>query len=378
MESADFFTSRNLLKQIISLICKVGGGLDSNNQRLFAEKMTVSKIPIWLDCDPGHDDAIAILLGCFHPAFNLLGISTCFGNAPPENTDYNARSLLTAMGKAQAIPVYKGAQRPWKREPHYAPDIHGISGLDGTSLLPKPTFEARTDKTYIEAIEEAILANNGEISFVSTGALTTLATVFRCKPYLKKSVKYISIMGGGLHGLGNCNPNLSAEFNVWIDPDAANYIFRDPDVKDKCIVVPLNLTHKAIATYKVNEMIYNEKNNSKLRELFFELFQFFAHTYKDMQGFESGPPIHDPVALMPLLEFYGWDPSSAVGFSYKRMDISCIDDVFNENSGKIIIEKEYPNDSDVGTIVGLDLNIQYFWDQIFEALNRADKVSTIG
>ncbi|CAI4931848.1 BEM_collapsed_G0012930.mRNA.1.CDS.1 [Saccharomyces cerevisiae] len=220
--------------------------------------MTVSKIPIWLDCDPGHDDAIAILLGCFHPAFNLLGISTCFGNAPPENTDYNARSLLTAMGKAQAIPVYKGAQRPWKREPHYAPDIHGISGLDGTSLLPKPTFEARTDKTYIEAIEEAILANNGEISFVSTGALTTLATVFRCKPYLKKSVKYISIMGGGLHGLGNCNPNLSAEFNVWIDPDAANYIFRDPDVKDKCIVVPLNLTHKAIATYKVNEMIYNE------------------------------------------------------------------------------------------------------------------------
>ncbi|CAI4931834.1 BEM_collapsed_G0012940.mRNA.1.CDS.1 [Saccharomyces cerevisiae] len=97
-----------------------------------------------------------------------------------------------------------------------------------------------------------------------------------------------------------------------------------------------------------------------------------------MQGFESGPPIHDPVALMPLLEFYGWDPSSAVGFRYKRMDISCIDDVFNENSGKIIIEKEYPNGSDVGTIVGLDLNIQYFWDQIFEALNRADKMSTIG
>lgn len=72
--------------------------------------MTITKIPIWLDCDPGHDDAMAILLGCFHPAFELLGISTCFGNAPPENTDYNARSLLTAMGKAQAIPVYKGAR----------------------------------------------------------------------------------------------------------------------------------------------------------------------------------------------------------------------------------------------------------------------------
>ncbi|KOH01219.1 trifunctional uridine nucleosidase/nicotinamide riboside hydrolase/nicotinic acid riboside hydrolase [Saccharomyces eubayanus] len=339
--------------------------------------MTITKIPIWLDCDPGHDDAMAILLGCFHPAFELLGISTCFGNAPPENTDYNARSLLTAMGKAHAIPVYKGAQRPWRREPHYAPDIHGISGLDGTSLLPKPTFEARTDKTYIEAIEEAVLANDGEISFVSTGALTSLATVLRDKPHLKKSIKYISIMGGGLYGLGNCNPNLSAEFNVWIDPDAANAIFHDPEVKNKCIVVPLNLTHKAIATHEVNEEIFNEGDNSNLRRLFFELFQFFAHTYKDTQGFELGPPVHDPVALMPLLEFYKWDPSSLIRFDYKRMDISCIDDILNEDSGKIIIEKEYPSDGNFGTIIGLDLNIQYFWDQIFTALNKADKMSTI-
>ncbi|CAI4059149.1 hypothetical protein SKDZ_04G5990 [Saccharomyces kudriavzevii ZP591] len=339
--------------------------------------MTISKIPIWLDCDPGHDDAIALLLGCFHPAFNLLGVSTCFGNAPPENTDYNARSLLTAMGKAQAIPVYKGAQRPWKIEPHYAPDIHGISGLDGTSLLPKPTFEARTDKTYIEAIEEAILASDGEISFVSTGALTTLATLLKYKPHLKKSIKYISIMGGGLYGLGNCNPNLSAEFNVWIDPHAANAIFCDPEVKDKCIVAPLNLTHKAIATYKVNEAIYNEDNNSNFRKLFFELFQFFAHTYKDVQGFDSGPPVHDPVALIPLLEFYGWDLPSVIGFDYSRMDISCIDDVFNKDLGEIIIEKEYPSHGNVGTIVGLDLNVQYFWDQVFTALNRANKLSTI-
>ena len=256
-------------------------------------------------------------------------------------------------------------------------DIHGISGLDGTLLLPKPTFEARTDKTYIEAIEEAILTNVGEISFVSTGALTSLATLLKYKPHLKKYIKYISIMGGGLHGLGNCNPNLSAEFNVWIDPDAANAVFQDPDVKDRCILVPLNLTHKAIATCEVQKTIFNEDHDTNLRKLFFELFQFFAHAYKDMQGFESGPPVHDPVALMPLLDFYGWDPSSVVGFHYKRMDISCIDDFLNENSGKIIIEKEYPGDGNLGTMVGLNLNIQYFWDQVFAALNKADKMSTI-
>lgn len=96
-----------------------------------------------------------------------------------------------------------------------------------------------------------------------------------------------------------------------------------------------------------------------------------------MQGFELGPPVHDPVALMPLLEFYRWDPSSVIRFDYKRMDISCINDISNENTGKIIIEQEYPRDGNIGTIIGLDLNIKYFWDQIFTALNKADKMSTI-
>ena len=77
--------------------------------------MTISTIPIWLDCDPGHDDAIAILLSCFHPAFKLLGISTCFGNSSPEHTDYNARSLLTAMNKINSIPIYHGAKKQWVR-----------------------------------------------------------------------------------------------------------------------------------------------------------------------------------------------------------------------------------------------------------------------
>ncbi|CCD22583.1 trifunctional uridine nucleosidase/nicotinamide riboside hydrolase/nicotinic acid riboside hydrolase NDAI_0A04260 [Naumovozyma dairenensis CBS 421] len=337
--------------------------------------MTVSPIPIWLDCDPGHDDAIAILLACFHPAFKLIGISACYGNSTPEHTDYNARSLLTAMGKAHSVPVFKGAQVPWFRKPEYAPDIHGATGLDGTSLLPTPECSSRDDMTYLEAMEKAILKYPGQISLVSTGALTSVATLLKEKPHLKKCIRHISIMGGGF-GLGNKNINLSAEFNIWVDPHAANFIFHDTEVKTKCILIPLNLTHMAIATKDIEVKILGD-GNSKLRKLFFELFQFFGHTYKDIQGFDDGPPVHDPLTLLPLLECYGWYPSSTIQFEYRRMDVNVIDDLKAPDVGRIFSVKEYPRNSNEGIIVGRHLNISFFWDQVLDALDHAQKHSTI-
>ncbi|CCF58504.1 hypothetical protein KAFR_0E03530 [Kazachstania africana CBS 2517] len=344
--------------------------------------MTITKIPIWLDCDPGHDDAIAILISTFHPAFDLRGISTCYGNSSPKNTNYNARSLLTAMGMSRSIPVYKGAKRPWVRHTHYAEDIHGVTGLDGTSLLPTPSFKCKKDITYLDAVEKEILKFDGELTFVSTGAMTSIATLMKSKPYLKEKIKFISIMGGGI-GIGNKNINLSAEFNIWVDPQAAQFVLKDPILKDKCILSPLNLTHKAIA----NEIIFQRilaDGHSKLRRLYFELFEFFYHTYKDIQGFSSGPPVHDPMTLYPILEFYEIESQDIVNFQYKRMDLEVITDLKDPDVGKIYPIVQYDetlqhglNISGIGTIVGFDINIDYFWDQVLESLELAAKHSTI-
>ncbi|QLL30695.1 hypothetical protein HG536_0A05100 [Torulaspora globosa] len=336
--------------------------------------MTISAIPIWLDCDPGHDDVIAILLSCFHPAFKLVGLSASYGNAPLENTTYNARSVITAFGKGHEVTVYPGAKKPWVLEPEYASDVHGASGLDGTTLLPVPDCELNVKESYLDAMEKAIVAYGGEISLVSTGALTSVATLLRDRPHLKKLIKYISIMGGGFD-VGNRNSHDSAEFNIWIDPHAANFIFSDPDIKNKCILLPLNVTHKAIATAEVQERIH-ANGRSKMRELFYELFKFFEHCYKDAQGFDH-PPTHDPLTLMPLLEFYGWEASSVIQFSYRRLDIYAVEHENSPDLGKTCIEKEYELSEGAGIMVGFDLNIEYFWEQVYNALNQAEQASTI-
>lgn len=339
--------------------------------------MTVTQIPIWLDCDPGHDDAVAMLLACFLPEFKLLGLSTCHGNAPPDKTDYNARSLLTAFGKANEIPVYLGAQRPWVRSPHYAPDIHGDSGLDGTSLLPTPTVEPRDDMSYIDAIEKAVLECEGEISFVSTGAMTSIATVLKEKPHLIEKIRYISIMGGGF-GVGNVNKGLSAEFNVWIDPHAAEFLFKNPVIAHKIILIPLNLTHKAIATKEITDRVSGE-GESNIRRLFYDLFLFFRKTYKSALGFEKGPPIHDPLTLLPLLEMYQTETEDKVNFTFTRMDLDVVIDCNSDDAGKLqIVHKYNAEEKDKGIIVGLELNFDFFWHEFFFALNEAQKTSTIG
>lgn len=326
-------------------------------------------IPIWLDCDPGHDDAVAILLSCFHPSIRLLGISASYGNASPKHTLFNTLSLLTAFGKHNEIPVYKGAQFPWVRDVEYAPDIHGESGLDGTTLLPTPKVSV-ADGDYLEAMEKAILENEGNISLVSTGTMTSVATLFKEKPYLKQHVKYISIMGGGI-SVGNRNANNSAEFNIWADPDAANFVFQDDELNYKCVLSPLDLTHKCIATTKVDQTILAD-GNSKLRKLFYELFLFFTKTYKNVQGFESGPPVHDPVTLMPLLLFYGQVDNEQLKFSFKRYSLTVDRDTSSPDCGRTIVVEEHDVDSTKGVIVGLEMNVDFFWEQIFDALSAAD------
>ena len=367
---------------------------NNNNNKLH-------KIPVWLDCDPGHDDAVAILILCFHPAFDLKGISTSYGNAEPDRTDYNARSLLTALGMGGSVAVYRGAQKPWVRVPSYAPYIHGTSGLDGSDLLPEPCFEDAVDVDFVEAVRRAAVESHGELVFVSTGPLTSFATLLRDDPEVMEYIRFVSVMGGGFDGVGNKNANMSAEFNIWSDPHAANYVFNHERVRGKLVLCPLNMTHEVIATDKVMQRIrYGDdsaedkgsKKGTKLRSMFYQLFMFFKKTYMNNMGFKEGPPIHDPTTLIPLLDLTGWANCGSQDFNFRRplctyheTNITVVDDLDSLDSGMCVAEPCNSGDSnpedrcpfDCYVIVCDHIDVNYFWEQVFYCLREAEKHSTI-
>ncbi|KAF2486490.1 Inosine/uridine-preferring nucleoside hydrolase domain-containing protein, partial [Neohortaea acidophila] len=287
--------------------------------------------PIWLDCDTGHDDAFAILLAAHHPDVHLLGISTIYGNAPLDKTTYNTRAILKAIGR-EDIPVYPGAAHPFCRPVVYAPDIHGESGLDGTTVLPAPTVPVRTDRTAVEAMYAALISTpKGTAWIVPTGALTTTALLLATHPDLIEHIAGLSIMGGAVgnaftnaptppdNRVGNITP--WAEFNIYIDPESAKSVFSKPVLAAKTTLITLDLTHQFLATQEVQSSLLagssasSSSSTSNTRKLFAEILAFFAKTYAEIFAITSGPPVHDPLAVaaafLPHLFFDSLDSTDA-------------------------------------------------------------------
>jgi uridine nucleosidase len=278
---------------------------------------------LWLDCDTGHDDAFALLLAAHHPSLNLLGVSTIFGNAPLTKTTYNTRAILKSINR-EDIPVYPGAARPFCRAPAAAPDIHGESGLDGTTCLPTPSVPERTETTAIEAMYAALIAQPSKTAWlVATGCLTNTALLFATHPDLASHIAGLSIMGGAIGGgfsaapmgciagegerFGNWTP--WAEFNIYIDPESAASVFSNPVLAAKTTLIPLDLTHQFLATKEVQDALLHGYSTSSLekrekpsmvRRLFVEILTFFAKTYADVFGLVEGPPTHDPLAVAAI------------------------------------------------------------------------------
>ncbi len=326
--------------------------------------MTVTQIPIWLDCDPGHDDMIAILLSCFHPNFKLLGISTTFGNSSCENTTNNTLSILTKFQK-RGVPVYQGWKVPLIKKPSFAPSIHGKSGLAGTELpTPQTSIEnpSRDEKEQIEQfysyLKTQVEKYENEISIVATGPLTNIGNFFQKYPDLKEKVKFVSIMGGGIE-ISNWK---AGEFNIWCDPHSANFIFQDPIIAPKTILLPIDVTHTAILSESVEKQILNEPNTTLLRKMLYELMVFFKDTYVKEQGFVDGPPIHDPLAVIVLLEEYGVEN---MGIESIRYQLDTVEE--GELEGKL----EYKPD-DRGVKVVTKLDIGKFWEIILKVITIAD------
>ncbi|RKF79077.1 Uridine nucleosidase [Golovinomyces cichoracearum] len=363
------------------------------------------KIPIWLDCDPGHDDAFALLLISHHPRLHALGASTVYGNSSLNHTTCNTLSLLTAF-RSTHISVHPGAANPLCRPSISAPDIHGVSGIDGTSLLPKSVTHA-SKVSAVPAMARAIFDTpSGSAWIIATGALTNIAHLLRAYPKVATWVAGVSIMGGAVGDsftsakMGHVDKidqigNISrwAEFNILADPEAAQEVLSCSLLQGKIILIPLDVTHLVIATEDVrqsllwgkcsrekmngNERIIKKPNH--LRQMMFELLNFFADTYAESFGFTSGPPLHDPVAVAVLL-------SDEISFTYKFHDKSSkpVEEQFEvtvmtngsfadakagSHTGRTLVKLLQPGE--LGVRIPRDLDIEAFWSTVENCLTRA-------
>lgn len=242
-----------------------------------------------LDCDPGHDDAVAILFAGASDKIDLLGITTVAGNSYVKNTTRNA--LIMAENAALDIPVCEGADMPILRKQIVAPDIHGESGLEGADM-PAPK-KKKDPRTAIEFMVETIRNNPNEVTIVAVGPLTNVAQLITVYPQLCKDIREIVIMGGGIE-FGNTTP--VAEFNIYADPEAAQIVF---DSGVHIVVFPLDVTHQT--KIFMDEIEQMQGFSSLIVSKMGLLLKFFHQTYFDVFNIE-GAPLHDPCTIAYLIE----------------------------------------------------------------------------
>jgi inosine-uridine nucleoside N-ribohydrolase len=239
---------------------------------------------ILLDCDPGHDDAIALVVAAAHT--DLVGITTVHGNAPLTATTRNAIIVRDLLGLD--VPVHSGAARGLLTEPYHAPGIHGTSGLDGADL-PEPSGPpASTDA--VSFIIETCRATEG-IWLVPTGPLTNIALALRAAPDLAGRIAGISVMGGGTYG----NHTAAAEFNILCDPEAAAVVFA---YGGPLVMAGLHLTHQLQATPERIEAVRTRPG--RLAAVLADLLTFFSNAYLSLHDGFRGAPVHDVAAVLAL------------------------------------------------------------------------------
>ena len=305
---------------------------------------------IILDCDPGHDDAVALLLAWGSPEIELAAVTTVMGNQTIEKVTRNALSVARVAG-ITGVPFAKGSHRPLVRALQTAEDIHGSSGLDGP-VLPEPTIELDA-RHAVDLIIDTIMASEpGEITLVPTGALTNIALAVRKEPRIVARVKQVVLMGGGFH-VGNWSA--TSEFNIVIDPEAAHIVFNE---SWPLTMVGLDVTHEALTTPKVAAAIAAVGTGPA--RFVGELLEFFAHSYKDQQGFDY-PPVHDPCAVAFVI-----DPT-VMEVRKVPLDVELTGTL---TLGMTVADFRSPAPDDCTTQVAMNLDHGKFWALVVDALER--------
>ncbi len=306
-------------------------------------------LPVILDCDPGHDDALAILLALARPELRVLGITTVAGNAGLENTTRNALRVLTLLGRTD-VPVAAGSARPLVRPAAAARHVHGASGLDGADL-PEAAVGASPEGA-VEVMARLVRDSPAPVTLVPTGPLTNVALFVRSHPDLLPRIAEISIMGGAV---GEGNLTASAEFNIWADPEAAAIVF---DCGRPVALMPLEVTHAAL--FRNADIPRLEALGTRTATVFADLLRFFAIFHRERYGWD-GSPIHDAVAVARLVL-----PDLVREEAY-RVDVETVSEL---TRGRIVVDLHGLRGLPPNVSVGLEIDRARFIDLLVEAIAR--------
>ena len=310
---------------------------------------------IILDCDPGHDDAIAILLAYGNPEIDLLAITTVVGNQTLDKVTRNALAVARIAGMT-GVPIAAGCPRPLVREISTAAEIHGESGMDGPTL-PEPNLQV-DERHAVDLIIDTVMSHDAHtVTLVPTGGLTNIALAVRREPRIAERVKEVVLMGGGYH---TGNWSAVAEFNIKIDPEAAHIVFNE---SWPLVMVGLDLTHQALATPEVAAQIAAVGTGPA--QFVMELLEFFGTMYKKSQGFDS-PPVHDPCAVAYVI-----DPTV---MTTRRVPLD-VELTGQLTLGMTVADFRSPPPDDCTTSVAVELDHAKFWDLVTDALQRIGEVN---
>lgn len=309
----------------------------------------MTRIPLILDCDPGHDDALAMILSAYNPALELLGITTVSGNGGIAKVTLNARRVAT-LAKID-VPIAEGAGKAILGAIEAATDIHGESALDGAEL-PEPKMEL--SKLHgVDLIAQLVSNHPTPVTLVATGPLTNIALFLKMYPQLKDRISEIVFMGGSA-GRGNRTPY--AEFNIWMDPEAADVVLRSGLPLTMC---GLDVTHQALVTKEIFADL--EAMNTTLSKTIIGLLKFFAKTYDEV--FEMpDPPLHDPVAVALLID------RTVVKSRHVNVQVELSGTL---TRGATVVDIHQRLGEKANCDVALELDFQKFWAMMLDAIKKA-------
>lgn len=307
----------------------------------------MDKMKVILDCDPGHDDAIAIMLAGKSDKIELLGITIESGNQTIEKTSRNAFNITRYLGIN--VPIAVGANTPLIRPQEICDAIHGESGLDGFDF---PKYDYKYDcKNAVNFLIDSILSNE-KIVLVATGPLTNIALALKVNPLIKSHISRIVIMGGSTVN-GNVSP--AAEFNILCDPEAAYIVFNSGC---RIEMIGLDVTRKVLVLPEVLKRF--KKIDNKASVLFVKLMEVFNKNQKKVFGFE-GAPLHDPVTIVSLIN------EEVLHFQYCNVtiDISHGPSYGRTNCDLFNYLKQEPN-----CYVATNIDVAKYWDVIEQTIKE--------
>lgn len=310
----------------------------------------MEKQKLILDCDPGHDDAIAMMVAAKHPALDLLGITVVAGNQTLDKTLPNALHVCQQVGID--VPVYGGMPLPLAREQVVAANIHGKSGLDGPVF--GPLTRKAEEKNAVLYLIETLLASQGDITLVPVGPLTNIAVAMRMEPRILPKIKKIVLMGGA-YGIGNTTP--AAEFNLYADPEAAHVVFTSGV---PIVMMGLDLTNQTVCTPDVIARM--EALGNRAGKLFGDIMRFTLETQRVHNGLAAGP-VHDVTCVAYLV--------APALFTMREM-FTEIDVSHGPCYGRTVCDYIGNTGKAPNSLVGITLDLPKFWDLIAETLGKYD------